>query len=87
MGRKGVGVTERFTCRERRRSPTVRPAALSLPLSLRSCVSIADFRGIRIWNLNSHVMCLDLPLGAIRCAARSVQTRLHVLRAWLGTAY
>ncbi|KAI3428373.1 hypothetical protein D9Q98_006753 [Chlorella vulgaris] len=33
-----------------------------------SCCSIADFRGIRIWNLVTHETCLDLPLGAISIA-------------------
>jgi hypothetical protein len=35
-------------------------------LLLCSCISIADFRGMRVWNLHSHALCLDLPLGAIR---------------------
>ncbi|KAL4427953.1 hypothetical protein ABPG75_002042 [Micractinium tetrahymenae] len=33
-----------------------------------SCVCVADFRGIRIWNLSTHQLCLDLPLGAISIA-------------------
>ena len=34
-----------------------------------SCCLLADFHGLRIWNLSSNEACLDLPLGAIRCAA------------------
>lgn len=40
------------------------PAASALSCS---CVSIADFAGIRIWSMSASPTCvLDLPLGGIR---------------------
>jgi hypothetical protein len=34
-----------------------------------SCCLLADFDGLRIWNLSAHEICLDLKLGAVGCAA------------------
>lgn len=44
------------------------PRSPFLFLASPSCLAIADWSGIRVWNLASHTIVLDLPLGAIRWA-------------------
>ena len=37
---------------------------------------MAEWSGIRVWNLTTHACVLDLPLGAIRCGGRAADGAL-----------